>query len=159
MLRWLHDDDCGVALDTRHEPVLFTTWYGSATCALIDDYFRWWDATSAAAMATEQRLIHVIDLRRAERASALVRKRMLEHSRDEPAAHVRLATIAVADPGMASQVHVAARMGRRPHAPNVVETIEEAIELALIELRSAKIPAPPGLSPERYQAPTLASVR
>lgn len=159
MLRWLHGDGCGVALDTRHEPVVFTTWYGPASCALVDDYFRWWDATSANAMANEQRLIHVMDLRRAERAGPLARKRALEHMREEPAAHLRLATIAVAEPSLAAMVRVAARMGRRSLEPCIVDTIEEAVELALIGLRSARIPAPMGLSPEQYQAPTLDVVR
>ncbi len=155
MLRWLHGDACGVALDTRHEPVLFTTWYGAATCDLVDDYFRWWDAVSAHAMATEQRLIHVMDLRGAEQAGALARKRALEHAREEPAPQLRLATIAVAEPSLATLVRVAARMGRRSHEPAIVDTIEEAVELALFELRSARIPAPLELTPDRYRAPTL----
>lgn len=158
MLRWLHGDGCGVALDTRHEPVLITTWHGAASCALIDDYFRWWDATAAAAMASEQRIVHVLDLRHAKYPSALARKRALEHMREEPVAHVRLATIAVAEPPLAMLVRVGARIGRRQE-PNVVETIEEAIELALMELRSAKIPAPLGLSPVGYRAPTLEATR
>lgn len=159
MIRWLHGDDCGVALDTRHEPVVITTWYGSATPALIDDYFRWSDATAAAAMATEQRLIHVVDLRRAEQAGALARKRALEHSREDPAALVRLATIAVAEPSLAAMVRFAVRMRRSGPATNIVDTIEEAIEMALLELHSARIPAPLGLTPHHYRAPILAWAR
>ena len=158
MLRWLHDDACGVALDTRHEPVVITTWYGAATCALIDDYFRWSDATIAAAMATEQRLVHIVDRRRSERASPLARKRAIDHSREDPAPHVRIATIVVAEPSIATLVRAATRMGRSVYSPETVETIEEAIELALIELHNAKIPAPLGLSPGHYRAPTLVSV-
>jgi hypothetical protein len=157
MLRWLHDGDCGVALDTRHEPIVITTWYGSITCALIDDYFRWSDATTAAAMASEQRLIHVVDFRHAERPSALVRKRAVEHSREDLAAEVRLASIVVAEPRLGPVVRTAARAARYRHAPSLVETIEEAIELALLELRAARIPAPVDLTPRRYRAPTLAS--
>lgn len=157
MFRWMHDDDCGVALDTRHDPVVITTWYGAASCALIDDYYRWSDATTAAALAAEQQIVHVIDLRRAERPSALVRKRALDHSRGDLAVEVRLATIAVAEPGLGSLVRMAGYMGRHKHVPNVVETIEEAIELALVELRRARIPAPVELTPLRYRAPTLAS--
>jgi hypothetical protein len=157
MLSWLHGDDCGVALDITHGPVVITTWYGSATCALVDDYYRWSDATTAAALAAEQRLIHVIDLRLAEKASGLARKRALEHSREDPAAYVRLATIAVAEPSLAALVRVAGRTARRGHTPIIMETIEEAIELALIELRSARIPPPSELTPGRYRAPTLAS--
>jgi hypothetical protein len=157
MLRWMYGDDCGVALDTRHDPIVITTWYGAATCALIDDYFRWSDATTAAAMAAEQQIIHVIDLRHAERPSALVRKRALDHTREDLAAEVRLATIAVVAPGLGSVVRISGCMGQHEYAPNVVETIEDALELALVELRSARIPAPPGLTPRRYRAPTLAS--
>jgi hypothetical protein len=158
MIRWLHGDDCGVALDIRHDPVVITTWYGAATCALLDDYMRWSDASTAAAMAAEQQLIFVMDLRHAEQPSGLVRKRVLEHSRDDIAAEVRLATIAVATPGLGSVVRVVGCMGRYKQMPNVVETIEDAIELALLELRSARIPAPLGLTPRCYRAPTLASV-
>jgi hypothetical protein len=157
MFRWMHGDDCGVALDTRHHPVVITTWYGAATCALIDEYFRWSDATTAAALAAEQQVVHVIDLRRAERPSALACKRAIEHSRDDIAAEVRLATIAVAEPVLGSVVRVSGCMGRHKQMPNVVDTIEDAIELALLELRGARIPAPVGLTPMRYRAPTLAS--
>jgi multidrug resistance efflux pump len=157
MLRWLHGDDCGVALDTRHEPIVITTWCGSSTCALIDDYFRWSDANTAAAMATEQRLIHVVDLRHSGRPSALVRKRAMEHAREDLAAEVRLSTIVVAEPTMGAVARIAGREGRYWHAPSIVETIEEAIELALLELRDARIPAPVGLTPRHYRAPTLVS--
>jgi hypothetical protein len=157
MLRWLHGDDCGVALDTRHEPIVITTWHGSPTCPLIDDYFRWSDAITAASLATESRLIHVVDLRQAERPGALAWKRALDHSRDDIAAEVRLATIAVADPRLDPVVRVAGRMGRYWQAPNFVETIEEAIEQALVKLRAARIPAPLGLTPKHYRTPTFAS--
>jgi hypothetical protein len=159
MLRWLHGDDCGVALDTNHEPIVITTWHGSATCSLIDDYFRWSDAITAASLACESRLIHVVDLRHAERPSALAWKRALDHAHNDIAAEVRLATIAVADPRLDPVVRVAGRMGRYWHAPSFVETIEDAIELALTQLREARIPAPPGLTPRHYRAPTIASAR
>lgn len=157
MLRWMYGDDCGVALDTTHDPVVITTWYGAATCALVDDYFRWSDALTAAAMAAEQQLVHVIDLRHAERPAVLVRKRSIEHSRHDIAAEVRLATIAVAEPVLGTVVRAAGSVGRYRQAPSLVNTIEDAIELALTELRSARIPAPVGLTPRRYRAPTLAS--
>jgi hypothetical protein len=159
MLRWLHGDDCGVALDTRHEPIVITTWYGSLTCALIDDYFRWSDANTAAALASEQRLIHVVDFRHAQRPSALVRKRTLEHARNDLAAEVLLATIVVAESDLGAVVRTATRVGRHRYAPSLLDTIEEAIELALLELRAARIPAPVDLTPRRYRAPTLASAR
>jgi hypothetical protein len=157
MLRWLHGDDCRVALDTRHDPVVITTWYGAATCALIDDYFRWSDANTAAAMAAEQQIIHVIDLRHAKPLSALACKRALEHRREDLALEVRLATIAVADVGLGTVVRVPESRGRFKYAPSFAETIEDALELALAELRSARIPAPVGLTPRRYRAPTFAS--
>lgn len=157
MLRWMHGDDCGVALDTTHDPVVITTWYGAATCTLIDDYFRWSDANTAAALAAEQQLIHIFDLRDAERPSARACMRAIEHSRDDIAAEVRLATIAVAEPVLGSVVRVAGCLGRYRSAPIVVSTIEDAIEIALIELRGARIPAPLGLTPRCYRAPTLAS--
>jgi hypothetical protein len=156
MLRWMHGDDCGVALDTTHHPVVITTWYGAATSALVDDYFRWSDVNTAAALAAEQQLIHVIDLRRAERPPGLVSKRAIEHSREDIAPEVRLATIAVAEPVLGAVVRAAGCVCRYRQAPSVVETIEDAIELALIELRAARIPAPVGLTPWRYRAPTPA---
>jgi hypothetical protein len=159
MLRWLHGDDCGIALDSRYEPIVITTWYGSPTCALIDEYFRWSDATTAAAMASEQRLVHVVDLRHARRPSALARKRGVEHMREDLFAEVRLASIVVAEPVLGAVVRFDARMSQLRHAPSIVETIEAALELALLELRAARIPAPVGLTPRRYRAPALVSAR
>lgn len=147
--------DCGVALDTSHHPVVITTWYGAPTSDLVDDYVTWRDATSAEAMAAEQQLVYVIDLRRAARPSGLVRKRLLEHSRNDIAAEVRLATFAVAEPDLGALVRAAGRAHKQP--PSIVPTIEQAILMALTALRAARIPVPRGLTPEGYRTPRLAS--
>lgn len=157
MIQWLNEEQGGVALDLRHDPALISTWYGQPSCALIDRYFAWSDATAAAALAAEQQFVHIVDLRQVEPPSANVRRRALEHMRTNLAAEIQLASIVVLDsPLLASLIRVAHRapLGRESKLM-LVDTLDEAIERGLAELRDARIPPPMGLAPGRYRTPML----
>ena len=82
MIEWIRDEDCAVALDGRMHPVMISSWYGTATVRVVDDYYRWNDSTTAAALADEQRLIRIADLSQARPPAAAVRKRAFEHVRN-----------------------------------------------------------------------------
>lgn len=160
MIEWLQDERCGIALDSRHHPVVISTWQGAPSAKLVDDYYRWSDATAAAALAAEQRLLHIVDLTGAQWPQAAVRKRVVEHVSVNLAAEVMLSTIVVcgdfAD-RMTSFVRSVDQLrgGRHVEELIIVETVAEAIEVALERMWSARIPPPLGLEPGRYQAPRL----
>jgi hypothetical protein len=158
MIQWLHDEQCSVALDTRHQPALISTWYGQPSCRLVDHYFSWSDACAAAALADEQRMIHIINLLGVQVPAAIVRKRAIEHARENLAVELRVATIAVTESlAMRGFVGALFATGQYRHDSEVlvVESIDEAIEEGLRCLREARIPPPVGLAPGRYCAPTL----
>lgn len=156
MLQWIQDGECGVALDTRHDPALISTWHGQPTCALMDRYFAWSDAMAAAALAAEQQLIHIVDLRWTRLPPAAVRKRIMEHMRCNVASELQLATVAVVDnSALASLVRAAVWLNGRRAELLIFDSIDEAIERSLQRLRAARIPPPLGLEPGRYQPPLL----
>ncbi|KIG15949.1 hypothetical protein DB30_05140 [Enhygromyxa salina] len=160
MIEWLQDEECGIALDTRHHPVLISTWYGASSVDVIDRYFSWSDATAAAALAAEQQLLHIADLTRAHWPSAAVRKRVFEHSSVNLSCEVMLATIVVCGDltdrltGMARSVDKL-NVGRHEAPLFIVETVAEGIAIALEQMWSARIPPPLGLEPGGYQTPRL----
>lgn len=154
-IEWLEDDRCAVALDTRHDPVLITTWHGNATVALVDRYYSWSDANAAATLAAEQRIVHVVDLSYCGKPAARVRKRVYEHTRGNLSAEVVMSTVVVLDNPRMRGVITATRWmsGARDGELVIVETIGEALSFALDRLRAANIPQPPSLEPDRYRAP------
>lgn len=146
-----------VALDTRYDPVVISTWEGSASVDLVDRYYGWSDETSAAAMAQEQQLIFITDLTQAQLPDAAVRKRVIEHSNASPAAEIALAHILVVpELGLRTLVRSIARfvspMAGRPELV-FAASIEGAIEISIQLLWKARIPPPAGLRPEGYVAP------
>lgn len=160
MIEWLQDEQCRIALDTRHHPVVISTWRGLPGVDLVDRYYRWSDRTAAAGLAAEQQLLHIVDLTRAQWPHASVRMRAVDHVSLNLADEVMLSTIVVcgdlAD-RMSAFVGSVARLrgGRRVAELLIVETVSEAIELALERMWSARIPPPFGLDPDCYQTPRL----
>lgn len=160
MLDWIRDHECALAVDLRPHPVVITTWHGTATVGLIDQYYRWSDATVAAAIAAEQRLIKIADLSQAGCPRGPVRKRMYEHASNDLAAEVTLATYVVVDDPLIRGLITSLRWlsgGRRESEIIMVESMARAIELALARLWAERIPAPAGLDPVGYEPPRLAS--
>ena len=157
MLQWLRDDGCGIALDTAHNPVVISTWLGRPSVELVDRCYRWFDATAAAALASEQQLVHIADLSGARQPEALVRKRIYEHARDDLAAEVTLVTIVVR--GDMDPCGFVRSIGRQPGARHaqfiVAESVREAIVVALARMWDARIPPPFGLDPVHYRTPQL----
>ncbi|PRQ00553.1 hypothetical protein [Enhygromyxa salina] len=160
MTDWLRDEQCGVALDFRHHPVLISTWDGALSLEIMDRYYAWSDATAAAALAAEQQLLHIADLTRAQWPDAAVRKRVFEHSSVNLSREVTLATIVVCGDltdrltGLVRSVEQLGG-GRHPAKLFLVETVAEGISVALEQLWSARIPPPLGLEPGCYQTPRL----
>lgn len=151
-----------MALDSRHEPVLITTWYGAPSCEVIDAYYAWSDAHAAAAMAAEQQRVHIADMRHARLPTPLVRKRVAEHAVADLALELRIASIVVSgDPQLVGFVRVAGRAAPTREQPRMiaVERIDEAIESARALLRAARIPPPLGLIPGRYRPPAIHQTR
>lgn len=160
MIEWIRDQECALAVDLRPHPVLITTWHGTATVSLIDQYYRWSDATVAAAIAAEQRLIRIADLTHACCPPGIVRKRMYEHASNDLAAETTLAAYVVVDDPQIRGVVTGLRWvsgGRNVPEIIMVDRMTRAIELALARLRAERIPAPAGLDPIRYEPPRLAS--
>ena len=158
MLQWLRDDECGIALDTAHNPVVISTWLGRPSGDVVDRYYRWCDATAAAALAAEQQLVHIADLSGARQPAARVRKRIYEHAQDDLAAEVALLTIVVrGDMDPCGFVRSVGRLASARHATElvVVETVREAILVALARMWDARIPPPFGLDPVHYRTPRL----
>ncbi|PRQ02869.1 hypothetical protein ENSA5_20460 [Enhygromyxa salina] len=155
MIQWIGHEGCEVALDTRYDPALISTWYGQASCELIDRYFRWSDTNAAAALAAEQQLVHIVDLRFTTLPAPAACKRLIEHARDDLGAEVTLSSVVVlGDPALRWVVSAAHRMSNG-RGLEVVNSIDAAIELALRRMWDARIPPPCGLAPGRYEAPTL----
>lgn len=156
MIQWIRHERCELALDTRYDPAVISTWYGRPSCGLVDRFFSWSDANAAAALAAEQQLVHIVDLRSTELPRATVCKRAIEHARDDLGAEVTLSTIVVVDdPGLRWLVSAMARMNQPRHGASLsfVESIDEAIAIALERMWDARIPPPLGLVPGRYQPP------
>jgi hypothetical protein len=160
MIQWLQDEQCGIALDTRHHPVVISSWQGLPGAALVDRYYSWSDATVAAALAAEQQLLHIADLSYVQWPSAAVRMRVVNHRSLNLAAEVMLATIVVCGE-LAERLNGFVRSvgqlsgGRHSAEMIIVQTVPEAIEVALERMWSARIPPPLGLDPRRYQTPRL----
>jgi hypothetical protein len=160
MIQWLQDEECGIALDTRHHPVVILSWQGRPSTELIDSYYCWSDATAAAALAAEQQLLQIADLTGVQWPTAAVRMRVVNHRSLNLAAEVMLSTIVVCG-GYSGRLNGFVRSvgqlggGRRSAELFIVETMPEAIEVALAKMWSARIPPPLGLDPRRYQAPRL----
>ncbi len=158
MIDWIRDSDCGVAIDLRQHPVVIGTWHGTATVGLIDGFYRWSDATVAAAIAAEQRLLRIADLSHARLPAGPVRKRVFEHAGDDLAAEVTIATYVVAqDPAVRGMVSALRWVGGGAREPEIimVERVEQALERAIERLCAERIPVPPGLDPVRYEPPRL----
>lgn len=158
MIEWIRDQDCAVALDGRMHPVMISSWYGVATVKVVDEFYRWSDRTSAAAMAAEQRLIRIADLSHARPPAGVVRKRAFEHNRNDLAGEITLVMFVVLDdPIFRSIVHTLRLTAGGRWMPEivVVDKLATAIELTLERLHAERIPAPEGLDPLRYEPPRL----
>jgi hypothetical protein len=156
MIEWLQDQTSAVALDTRPHPAVISSWHGRPTVELIDRYYRWSDAMTAAALAAEQRLVCIADLRAAGAPSPWVCKRLYEHARDDVAREVVLVTIAVVeDPRLRAIIKTMRRLSGGPREPEIVivDRMADALEYTLARLRAERIPRPDGLDPSRYGAP------
>jgi len=156
MIEWLQDQTSAVALDTRSHPVVISSWHGSPTVELVDRYYRWSDAMTAAALAAEQRLVCIADLRAGGAPSPRVCKRLYEHARDDIAREVVLVTFAVVkDPSLRGIIKTMRRSSGSPREPEIVivERMAAALEYTLTRLRAERIPPPEGLDPVRYGAP------
>lgn len=160
MIEWIRERDCAVALDSRTHPVMISSWYGEPSVALLDDFFRWSDRRAAAAMASEQLLLRIADLSHARPPAGDVRKRAIEHARNDLVNEVTLALIVVVSDRTLRGVLKAMGWvggGRRELDLQFVTSTSVAIELALERLRAARIPAPAGLDPNLYQPPRFAA--
>ncbi|MFO7563659.1 MAG: hypothetical protein R6X02_13510 [Enhygromyxa sp.] len=156
MIAWIRDQDCAVALDSRMHPVMISSWYGVATVEVVDQFYAWSDRTTAEAMAAEQRLIRIADLRRARPPSGAVRRRAFDHNRNDLVGEVAVVRIVVLDdPILRSIIHTMRRIGggRRSSELVVVDKMSTAIELTLERLRAERIPPPQGLDPAHYEPP------
>lgn len=155
VIHWLQDQTSAVGLDTRPDPVVISSWHGRPTVGLVDQYYRWSDRSSAAALAAEQRLIRIADLRAARAPAAEACKRLYEHARDDLAGEVVIVTFVVLDSPLLYDIVKAMgwlRAGREPELV-LVERMATALELTLARLRAERIPAPAGLDPVRYGPP------
>lgn len=160
MIEWLQDEQFGIALDTQHHPVVISSWQGMPNIELVDRYYRWSDATAAAALAAEQQLLHIVDLSAVQWPDAAVRMRVVDHASLSLATEVMISTIVVCG-HLADRVSSFVRSvdqlrgGRHSTDLVIVESIAEAIEVALEKMWSARIPPPLDLDPRRYQTPRL----
>jgi hypothetical protein len=156
MVEWIREPACAIAFDSRWHPAVISSWYGTPSVSLIDGYFRWSDAQTAAAIASEQRWIHVVDLTHAQIPAAAARKRAFEHIRNDPGGEVKLLSIVVLDnPGFVGILTALRWLAGGPRELEVVavRSMPDALGLALERLRAERIPAPVGLDPVHYQPP------
>jgi hypothetical protein len=106
------------------------------------------------ALAAEQRVIHIADLRSARMLSPRARKRVMDHMQLGVAPDTHLATVVVVDnAALAALVRTVMWMGGRRPELMIFDSIDEAIERSLLCLRDARIPPPIGLAPGCYQSP------
>ncbi|MCA9680598.1 MAG: hypothetical protein KC457_00250 [Myxococcales bacterium] len=139
---------------------MISTWHGEGTAEVIDRYFNWTDAHAAAALAAEERLVHIIDLGNCVVPPAHIRRRVYEHAQADLIREVTMCSIVAVDDPKLRQIVVTAHMpqpGMRPTELIFVETIEQAIVEAQGRLWAARIPLPSNLDPRRYQPPVPVS--
>ena len=158
MIDWIRGEDCAVAIDTGAHPVVIVTWFGTATIELVDAYYRWSDASVAAAIAAEQRLVRIHDVSVASYPPARVCQRAYNHARADLASIITVAHFAVLTDARLRRALGALRWfcgGRRDPELEIVDRIATALELTRERLWAERIPLPRGLDPAAYQRPCL----
>src|SRR5689334_18070861 len=74
----VEDRGASVVLDDRHWPVIFSTWFGEPTVALIDKYFEAHEANLTRAKNEKTQFVLVTDTFATARPSPAARKRIAD---------------------------------------------------------------------------------
>lgn len=154
------DGDASFVFDARHYPVVFGTWRGAATEALLRQWFAECDTPLLErARESPPGFVIINDVLQAKAPSAKVRKVFTELTRAQaPDAHaLALGSLFVVEGAILRGVMTAV-LWMLPEKKTVVEaheTLPGAIERALAILQARHVLRPPNLDPHAYRRPPL----
>lgn len=126
------------ALDSRHLPLLITTWFGSPTLALVERYAQWFDEFVEASRIAGRRFVILDDTTLAERPAPSVRGRL---SKLECPSEVVIDRVVVVQ-ARAIRGAVTALSWITGKAIKTASSAEDGVHLCLERLDSAGVPRP-----------------
>lgn len=151
----LADGAASVVVDDGAWPIVVATWFGEPTVPLVDRYFEHHDGLLERARSAQQRIVLVTDTFATERASASVRRRIVERTQAQPrdAAQLTLKSYVVLDSAIMRGVVTALAwvypaLGQSEN----VGALSTALERAMGDLRAAGV-TPPSIDPARATRP------
>ena len=146
-----------IVFNSEHHPVLFVTWFGAPTTAVVDAYSKWLSELSARARDEQTRFVIIGDSTRlSERPNPTIRRQMAEavNRFEDDANNALLGVLTIIDSAMmrtAIKMTVYLTRGTFPIAP--VKDLDEALTRAFALLDEAGLPRPEGLDASTYRPP------
>lgn len=153
----LVDRDAAVVIDDRSWPIVWATWFGEPTEALVDKYFDCHGSKILERARRErQRIVLLTDTFATERPAPKVRKRIVDRTAEQPADGKSLAMksyIVVENPLMRGVITALSWIDPTMAESESVASPAIAIERALEALDAAGIPRPAGVTAAAYRRP------
>jgi hypothetical protein len=151
------DGEGGVVGDARHFPVLIATWFGEPTERLVRRYFAWSDEVASEAYERRERYVIIADNTKARRPQPQTRALIATLIDAGPAAKTDriVESFAVFDSALVRGAVTAMQwLSKKDWNLTTTATVQQAITAALAVLAKHGLRRPPGLSAERYVAPS-----
>lgn len=152
----LADGASSVVVDDRAWPIVFATWFGEPTEALVDRYFAHHATVVERAREQRERIVLVTDTFATDRPSPKARKRITDLSATqakEVAPHTLKSLVVIESALLRGVVTALAWIDPGLAESENVSGIGVAIERALAVLDGAGIARPPGLTASSYRRP------
>ena len=153
----IRDGGCTVIVDIQYWPVVFATWFGEATEAVVRQHLAVTEKLLARARTQHERYLSISDAAFSERPNAKVRKALADQmkTRAKDVKELEIANLVIIENALIRSVMTALTW----LAPQMIEVeivgdLGSAIERALHLLDRERIAHPRGLSVAQYRRPT-----